>query len=69
MRTSAGSAHERYTDLRAVAASGARIMVQDLTSSESILGVVENVRFDQRKPPARTSGFGGIITVTVRTLQ
>lgn len=69
VRTSAGSAHERYTDLRAVAASGARIMVQDLTSSESILGVVENVRFDQRKPPARTSGFGGIITVTVRTLQ
>lgn len=67
--TSAGGAHDRYTALRGMAALGSRILVQDITSGESALGIIENVRFDQRKPPARTSGFGGILTVSFRVLQ
>lgn len=66
---SQGDAHDRYTALRALAALGSRILIQDLVSGESALGIVENIRFDQRKPPARTSGFGGILTVSFRVLQ
>lgn len=66
--TSTGPAHARYTALREVAAVGGRVMVQDLSSGESTLAMVEGVRFDQRKPPARADGFGGILTVTVRCL-
>lgn len=69
VRGNQGNAHDRYTALRAIAALGSRILIQDITSGESALGIVENIRFDQRKPPARMSGFGGILTVSFRVLQ
>lgn len=68
VRSSQGDAVERWDALKAVAALGSRILVQDLTSGDSALAIVDDLQFDQHKPPAKASGFGGIVIITVRVI-
>ena len=63
-----GKALDRYRRLRDLVVNGGRVLVQDMVTGESVLGVVDDLRFEQRKPPVGAAGFGGILTVTVRTM-
>lgn len=71
VRGQAGRALDRYRALRDEVADGARVLVQDLVTGENMLAVVEDMRFEQRKPPQRAvaSGFGGVLTVTLRSMR
>ena len=64
-----GRAWERLQNLESVEALGDTIVLQDFTTGESVLGVIEQLSFERTSPPkAGFSGFGGIIYVSLRTV-
>lgn len=67
-RGKTGDALVRYRNLRDKIAIGAPVLMQDLITAETLIGVVEDLEFNQTSPPAGASGFGGIVYVTLREL-
>lgn len=67
-RGKTGDALVRYRDLRDRISTGEPVLMQDLVTAESLIGVVEDMEFNQTSPPAGTSGFGGVVYVTLREL-
>lgn len=63
-----GAAAARYQALRDAVRDGSPVNFQDLNTGETIRCQVDSLTFQQVAPPSNTSGFGGILTVTVRTL-
>lgn len=64
-----GRAWERIELLEDIEESGDIVTWQDLTTGESRQVVIEQIAFRRGTPPDKGfSGFGGIITVTVRTV-
>lgn len=64
-----GRAWERIQTLEDVEKSGDIVNVQDFTTGERVQAVIERVNFVRKSPPnGNYSGFGGILTVTVRTV-
>lgn len=63
-----GSAYARYGALRDAVADGSPVTWQDLNTGETLTVIVESLTFSQEAPPANASGFGGIATVTMRTV-
>ena len=64
-----GRAWERIQKLEDIEAAGDIINVQDFTTGERVQALVERVSFVRKTPPsARYDGFGGLLTVTVRTV-
>lgn len=61
-----GFAKDRLNALIALTRDGDVVTYQDLSNSESIQVVVEDYSFEQVAPPGIASGFGGILTVTMR---
>ncbi len=52
-----------------IEAAGDIINVQDFTTGERVQALVEKVSFTRKTPPsARYDGFGGLLTITVRTV-
>ena len=65
-----GRAWERIQRLEDIEAAGDIINVQDFTTGERVQALVERVSFIRKTPPsARYDGFGGLLTVTVRTVS
>jgi hypothetical protein len=65
-----GRAWERIQRLEDIEAAGDIINVQDFTTGERVQALVERVSFTRKTPPsARYDGFGGLLTVTVRTVS
>lgn len=67
-RGKTGDALTRYRALRDRIASGQPVLMQDLVTGEALIGVVEDLEFNQTSPPAGQSGFGGVVYVTLREL-
>ena len=64
-----GRAWERIQKLEDIEAAGDIINVQDFTTGERVQALVEKVGFVRKTPPsARYDGFGGLLTITVRTV-
>jgi hypothetical protein len=64
-----GRAWERIQTLEAIEANGDIVNVQDFTTGERVQAIVERVSFMRKTPPsARYDGFGGLLTITVRTV-
>lgn len=63
-----GSALSRWKALRDTVNYGPTVKLQDLNTGETLTVVVEEMSFTQIAPPSDASGFGGMITVTARTV-
>ena len=64
-----GRAWERITTLEDLEAAGDIINVQDFRTDERVQGIIENITFSNSTPPSgRYSGFGGLLTITIRTV-
>jgi len=64
-----GRAFDRIRLLEEIEKTGDVITWQDLTTSESLQAVIEEISFTRMTPPDRRfDGFGGIIEITIRTV-
>jgi hypothetical protein len=64
-----GSAYSRLTSLESVENAGDTIQVQDFRTGEAYLGLIEEMDFNNKTPEdKRFSGYGGYLTVTIRTV-
>jgi hypothetical protein len=64
-----GRAWERIQLLEEIEAQGDIINIQDFTTGERVQGLIEQVQFSRKTPPSGNfSGFGGLLTVTVKTV-
>lgn len=62
-------AWERIQILEDIEAAGDIINVQDFTTGERVQAIIERVNFVRRTPPSgKFDGFGGLLTITVRTV-
>ncbi len=63
-----GRAHERILQLEAIEESGDIVLWQDLNTQELRQVQIEAVSLKRTTPPDKFSGYGGIITIVVRTV-
>lgn len=64
-----GRAFERIQLLEEVESLSDTILLQDFTTGETVLGIIEQLSFERTTPPkSGFSGFGGIIYVSLRTV-
>ena len=64
-----GSAYERMSTLESIENIGDTIRVQDFRTGESYIGLIEEMDFNNKTPEdKRFSGYGGYLTVTIRTV-
>ena len=64
-----GRAWERIQSLEEIEAAGDIITVQDFTTGERVQALVEKIMFNRRTPPSdRYDGFGGLLSIIVRTV-
>jgi hypothetical protein len=64
-----GRSWDRITTLETLEANGDIVNVQDFRTDERVQGIIENITFSNSTPPSgRYSGFGGLLTITVRTV-
>jgi len=64
-----GRAWERIQTLEQIEKLGDIVNVQDFTTGERVQAVIERVNFVRRTPPSGDfSGFGGLLSITVRTV-
>jgi hypothetical protein len=64
-----GSAYTRLTSLESVENAGDTIKVEDFRTGESYIGLIEEMDFNNKTPEdKRFSGYGGYLTVTIRTV-
>ena len=64
-----GGAKFRLSALETVESNGATVLVQDFTSGENFDAVIEEIAFTRMTPPSgNNDNFGGIITITMRTV-
>lgn len=64
-----GRAWERIQTLENIEALGDIVNYQDFTTGERVQVLIETINFERRTPPDRNyDGFGGILTLTLRTV-
>lgn len=64
-----GRAFDRMSQLETVENAGDTVRVQDFRTGESFIGLIEEMDFRNVTPTdKRFSGFGGLLTVTIRTV-
>jgi hypothetical protein len=63
-----GRAHERILQLETIEESGDVVLWQDLNTQELRQVQIEGVSLRRSTPPDKFSGYGGIITIVVRTV-
>lgn len=63
-----GRAHERILQLEAIEESGDVVLWQDLNTQELRQVQIEAVSLKRATPPDKFGGYGGIITIVVRTV-
>ena len=64
-----GSAYNRLTSLEAIENLGDTVRVLDFRTGESYIGLIEEMDFNNKTPEdKRFSGYGGYLTVTIRTV-
>jgi len=64
-----GRAFIRLQELEDLEAAGDTIVIQDFTTGEQVVGLIEQLSFERTTPADRRySGFGGIMYVSIRTV-
>jgi hypothetical protein len=64
-----GRAFVRLQELEDLEAAGDTIVIQDFTTGEQVVGLIEQLSFERTTPADRRySGFGGIMYVSIRTV-
>jgi hypothetical protein len=63
-----GRAHERILQLESIEESGDVVLWQDLNTQELRQVQIEAISLKRSTPPDKFSGYGGIITIVVRTV-
>jgi hypothetical protein len=64
-----GRAWERIQKLEQIEKLGDIVNVQDFTTGERVQAVIERINFARRTPPSGNfDGFGGLLSITVRTV-
>ena len=64
-----GRAQDRLLSLEDIEENGDVLTWQDLTTGESRQVVIESISFTRATPPSKQfSGFGGVLTITIRTV-
>jgi hypothetical protein len=64
-----GSAYYRMSQLESIENAGDTIRVEDFRTGESFIGLIEEMDFNNKTPEdKRFSGYGGYLTVTIRTV-
>ena len=62
-------AFDRLTELETIEATGDTVRVQDFRTGETFVATVEELDFMSMTPPGpRFNGFGGMLTITLRTV-
>lgn len=60
---------ERITYLERIEQNGGAVLLQDFSSGEERVCVIRAIQFEQTSPPTFASGFGGIVTVQLQTID
>ena len=60
---------ERIQYLESIEQSGGAVLYQDFSSSEERICVIRAIQFEQAAPPTFASGFGGIVTLQLQTID
>jgi len=64
-----GRAWIRLQELEDLEAAGDTVVIQDFTTGEQVVGLIEQLSFERTTPADRRySGFGGIVYVSIRTV-
>jgi hypothetical protein len=63
-----GRAHERILQLESIEESGDIVLWQDLNTQELRQVQIEGISLKRTTPPDKFGGYGGIITIVVRTV-
>ena len=62
-------AWERIQIIENIEAEGDIVNVQDFTTGERVQAIIERVNFVRKTPPSgKFDGFGGLLSITVRTV-
>ena len=62
-------AWERIQTLETIEAEGDIVNVQDFTTGERVQAIIERINFVRKTPPSgKFDGFGGLLSITVRTV-
>jgi hypothetical protein len=60
---------ERISYLERIEQNGGAVLYQDFSSGEERVCVIRAIQFEQTAPPTYASGFGGIVTVQLQTID
>ena len=60
---------ERVSYLERIEQNGGAVLYQDFSSGEERVCVIRAIQFEQTAPPTYASGFGGIVTVQLQTID
>lgn len=60
---------ERIQYLESIEQNGGAVLYQDFTSGEERICVIRALQFEQTAPPTFASGFGGIVTLQLQTID
>ncbi len=60
---------ERINYLERIEQNGGAVLFQDFSSGEERLCTIRALQFEQTSPPSFASGFGGIVTVQLQTID
>jgi hypothetical protein len=60
---------ERIQYLESIEQNGGAVLYQDFNSSEERICVIRAIQFEQTAPPTFASGFGGIVTLQLQTID
>lgn len=63
------TARARLAALEALEATGNTVTLQDFDADENVQCVIDRLTFRQSAPPSMFMGWGGIITITLRTVD
>jgi hypothetical protein len=67
--TRVSSPWERIQYLESIEQNGGAVLYQDFTSGEERICVIRAIQFEQVAPPTFASGFGGIVTLQLQTID
>jgi hypothetical protein len=60
---------ERINYLERIEQNGGAVLLQDFSSGEERVCTIRAVQFEQTSPPSFASGFGGIVTIQLQTID
>jgi hypothetical protein len=60
---------DRVHYLERIEQYGGAVLFQDFSSGEERICVIRAIQFEQAAPPSFASGFGGIVTVQLQTID